>query len=291
MRSRSRLLGVFLPGLLAVVSIGLAACGSSSKSSSSGSSSGGSSSSSSSVSAEVAKFAPLTSAPAGAKKGGTLTVIGKGDIDYIDPGATYSQWGLVVQWAAQSPLMGWPPNVTSAPVPLLAASQPTLTDGGKTVTFKIKPNIHYSPPIGGGPGWSKPVVSQDVKYAIDRGLMPGVPNGYLTLYGADLVGLAQAEAAVKKTPTKAPDISGIKTPNSSTIVFHLTKPSAIGLIGMLSLPLSSPVPQGYAAKYDSQTPSSTYGAASDRRRAVLHHELSARQADRAGPQPELHRGF
>ena len=42
--------------------------------------------------------------------------------------------------------------------------------------------------------------------------MPGVPNGYLTLYGADLVGLSQAEAAVKKTPTKAPNISGITTP-------------------------------------------------------------------------------
>jgi len=261
MRSRSRLLGMLLPGLLALASLGVAGCGSSSKSSSSGG--GGASSSSSNsttgITAEVAKFKPLVSAPAGAKKGGTLTVLGNGDIDYIDPGATYSQWGLVVQWAAQSPLMGWPPNVTTAPVPLLAASQPTISDGGKTVTFKIKPNIHYSPPMGGGTGWTKPVVSQDVKYAIDRGLMPGVPNGYLTLYGADLVGLAQAEAAVKKDPTKAPDISGIATPDSSTIVFHLTKPSAVGLIGMLSLPLSSPIPQGYAAKYDAQTPSSTYG--------------------------------
>jgi peptide/nickel transport system substrate-binding protein len=259
MQSRSRLLGVFLPGLLAVVSIGLAACGSSSKSSSSGSSSGGSSSSSSSVSAEVAKFAPLVKAPADAKKGGTLTLIGKGDVDYIDPGATYSQWGLVVHWAADSPLVGWPPNDTSAPVPELAASQPVISDGGKTITFKIKPNIHYSPPLGGGAGWSNPVVSQDVKYAMDRGLMPGVPNGYLPLYGADLVGLSQAMAAVKKDPTKAPTISGIQTPDSSTIVFHLSKPSAIGFIGMLSLPLSSPVPQGYAAKYDAKTPSSTYG--------------------------------
>jgi peptide/nickel transport system substrate-binding protein len=256
------LLGVLLPGLLALASLGVAACGSSSKSTNTtggGSSSGGTSGQSSGVSAEVAKFAPLVKAPADAKKGGTLTVIGKGDIDYIDPGATYSQWGLVVQWAAQSPLMGWPPDVTSAPVPLLAASQPTLSDGGKTVTFKIKPNIHYSPPLGGGTGWSKPVVSQDVKYAIDRGLMPGVPNGYLTLYGGDLVGLAEAQAAVKKDPTKAPNISGITTPDSSTIVFHLSKPSAIGLIGMLSLPLSAPVPQGYAAKYDAKTPSSTYG--------------------------------
>src|SRR5947209_7204912 len=141
MRSRSRLLGVLLPGLLALASLSVAACGSSSKSSSSGGSGGGSSGSSSAVSAEVAKFAPLTKAPAGAKKGGTLTLIAKGDVDYIDPGASYTQWGLVVHLSADSPLMGWPPSDNAAPVPLLAASQPTVTDGGKTITFKIKPNI------------------------------------------------------------------------------------------------------------------------------------------------------
>jgi peptide/nickel transport system substrate-binding protein len=260
MRSRSRLLGVFIPGLLAVASIGLAACGSSSKSSSSGSSgSSGGSSSSSQVAQTVAKYKPLTTAPADAKKGGTLTVIANSDVDYIDPGAAYYQPTYMIDLAADSPLMGWPPNDTAAPQPLLAASQPTLSDGGKTVTFKIKPNIHYSPPTGGGAGWSKPVVSQDIKYAIDRSLMPGVPNGYTTLYFADLVGLSDAQAAVKKDPTKAPNISGISTPDSSTIVFHLSKPSAIGVIDALSLPVSAPVPQAYAAKYDAKTPSSTYG--------------------------------
>jgi peptide/nickel transport system substrate-binding protein len=262
MRSRSRLPGVFLPGLLAVVCVGLAACGgsSSSKSSSSGSSSGASGSSSSSkVAAEVAKFKPLTTAPSGAVKGGTLTVIANGDVDYIDPGAAYYQPTYMIDLAAQSPLMGWPSNDTAAPVPLLAASQPAVTDGGKTVTFKIKPNIHYSPPTGGGAGWSKPVVSADVKYAIERSLMPGVPNGYTILYMGDLVGMAQAQAAVKKDPTKAPNISGITTPDSSTIVFKLSKPSSIGLIDALSLPVSAPVPQAYAAKFDSKTPTSTYG--------------------------------
>jgi peptide/nickel transport system substrate-binding protein len=262
MRSRSRLLGVFLLGLLAVVSIGLAACGSSSKSSSSGSSGGGSSSSSSSasaVSAALAKYPARVTAPAGAVKGGTLTALSNGDVDYIDPGAAYYQPTYMVDLVADSPLMGWPPNDVAAPVPLLASSMPTVTNGGKTITFKIKQNIHYSPPLGGGPGWSKPVVSADVKYAIERALMPGVPNGYLVLYFGDLVGMSQAQTAVKKTPTVAPNISGIQTPDPQTIVFNLTKPSSIGVIDALSLPVSSPVPQAYAAKYDAKTPSSTYG--------------------------------
>ena len=75
--------------------------------------------------------------------------------------------------------------------------------------------------------WTKPVVAQDVKYAIDRALLPGVPNGYIGLYLADVVGLSQAQAAVKKDSTKAPDISGITTPDSSTVVIKLTKPSSI----------------------------------------------------------------
>jgi ABC-type transport system substrate-binding protein len=225
MRSRSRLLGVFLPGLLAVASIGLAACGgsSSSNTSSSSGSSGASSSSSSKVAQTVAKYKPLLSPPADSKKGGTLTVLANGDVDYIDPGAAYYQPTYMIDQAVDSTLMGWPTTDTAAPVPLLAASAPTVTDNGKTITFKIKPNVRYSPPTGGGAGWSKPVVSADVKYAFERTLMPGVPNGYTTLYFGDVIGLSQAQAAVKKDPTKAPNVSGISTPDPQTIVFHLSQ--------------------------------------------------------------------
>ena len=230
--------------------MGLTACGGSSHSNAT---------STSTISRQSATYQPRVVAPADAKRGGTLTVIAASDVDYIDPGAAYYQPTYMLDLAADSPLMGWPPNDTAAPVPLLASGRPVISDGGKTITFHIKPNVHYSPPMGGGPGWNKPVVSQDVKYAIERGLLPGVPNGYLTLYFGDLNGLSAAEAAVKKDSTKAPNISGITTPNSSTIVFNLSKPSSIGVIDALSLPLSSPVPRGYAAKYDSKTPSSTYG--------------------------------
>jgi peptide/nickel transport system substrate-binding protein len=250
---------VFLAGLLALASLGAAACGSSSKSNTASSGATPSAGQSAAVSNEQAKFPPVVTAPATAKKGGTLTIIANSDVDYIDPGAAYYQPSYMIDLAVDSPLMGWPPNDTAAPAPLLASGQPVVSDGGKTVTFHIKPNVKYSPPLGGGAGWSKPVVAADVKYAIERGLMPGVPNGYLSLYFADLNGLAAAEAAVKKDPTRAPDISGITTPNSTTIVFNLSKPSSIGVIDALSLPLSSPVPQGYAAAFDSKTPSSTYG--------------------------------
>lgn len=254
---RTRLLRIIAPALILALSGALSACGSSS--SSSGSHSSSRSSGGSSATNEQAKFPPLTAAPAGAKRGGTLTVLASGDVDYIDPGAAYYQPTYMIDQAVDRPLMGWPPNDTAAPKPDLASAAPIVSNAGKTITFHIKKGIRYSPPLGGGPGWNKPVVSADVKYAIERGLIPGVPNGYATLYFPDVVGLTQAEAAVKKAPTKAPNITGIQTPDPQTIVFNLTKPSSIGVIDALSLPLSSPVPQAYAAKYDTHTPSSTYG--------------------------------
>ena len=234
---------------MAVLSLGLTACGSSHSKTAS----------SSNISRRQGAYSPRVAAPADAKRGGALTLIANGDVDYIDPGVAYYQPTYMLDLAADSPLMGWPPSDTAAPVPLLASGEPVISNGGKTVTFHIKANVEYSPPLGGGKAWDRPVVSRDIKYAIERGLLPSVPNGYVALYLADVEGLAAAKAAVKKDPTKAPEISGITTPNPSTVVFNLSKPSSIGVIDALSLPLSSPVPEGYAAKYDSQTPSSTYG--------------------------------
>src|SRR5262249_12125644 len=52
---------------------------------------------------------------------------------------------------------------------------------------------------------------------------------------------------------------GIQTPNSSTIVFHMTKPGSTLLIQVLTLPLSAPVPASFAAPLDRHSPTS-YGA-------------------------------
>ena len=38
--------------------------------------------------------------------------------------------------------------------------------------------------------------SADVKYAIERTLLPGVPNGYTANYLADVEGMKEAQAAV-----------------------------------------------------------------------------------------------
>jgi peptide/nickel transport system substrate-binding protein len=239
-----RRLRLLLPVPVLIVLAGvLSSCGSS------GSSTNGSSSSSSS--AIPSQFQAPTAAPSDAKSGGHLTVLSEGDIDYMDPGAAYYQFTYMMDEATQRGLMGWQPEDVQ-PSPDLADGPPDVSSDNKTVTFHLRSGVKFSPPV------NREVTSKDVKYAVERSIMPGVANGYTATYLGALVGLKQAQAAVKKDPTVAPNISGITTPDDHTIVFQLTQPQSAVVIQILSLPVSAPVPEEYAKKMDAQTPSS-YG--------------------------------
>ena len=239
-----RRLRLLLPVPVLIVLAGvLSSCGSSGSSTSA--------SSSSASSAIPSQFQAPTAAPSDAKSGGHLTVLSEGDIDYMDPGAAYYQFTYMMDEATQRGLMGWQPADTQ-PSPDLADGPPDVSSDDKTVTFHLRSGVKFSPPV------NREVTSKDVKYAIERSIMPGVANGYTATYLGALVGLKQAQAAVKKDPTVAPNISGITTPDDHTIVFKLTQPQSAVVIQILSLPVSAPVPEEYAKKMDAQTPSS-YG--------------------------------
>jgi peptide/nickel transport system substrate-binding protein len=183
--------------------------------------------------------------PAEGKKGGKLTELWTDDVDNIDPGITYYQMGFQVAQATQKALYGYKANDAVNATPDLAESDPQISDDGKTVTVKIKSGVKFSPPV------NREVTSKDVKYAIERGFFNTVNNGYAGAYFGDLEG-AKVGA---KPGTKIP---GIKTPDDQTIEFHLKKGTGGVLAGALVLPLSAPVPESYAAKFDKKNPS-TYG--------------------------------
>jgi peptide/nickel transport system substrate-binding protein len=197
-------------------------------------------------------FPPPTAPPDDAKRGGTLQVISAGDIDYMDPGAAYYQFTYILDYAWQRALMGWPPDEDEAAQPDLADGEPQVSDGGRTVTFKIKDGVRYSPPV------DREIRAADFKYAIERGLMPGVANSYVSSYLGDVIGFDQAVAAIEQNPTVAPEISGITTPDDRTLVIRTSRPVAPVIIGALSLPLGAPVPEEYAKPFDSESPSA-YG--------------------------------
>ncbi len=236
---RRRVFPVIALGLMLFAALALAACGDDD------------SSSSSSTSSE--EFAAPTEAPSDAQPGGDLTVIAASDVDYIDPGAQYYQFSYMVSSATQSPLESWAPADVEKPTPLLATEAPTVSDDGKTITYTIRDDVEYSPPV------SRTATAADVKYAIERSLLPGVPNGYVQTYLAGVEGIDKAVKEAQDNPTGgAPDISGITAPDDTTLEIKLTNTTSVGVVGALTLPVSSPVPEEYAKQYDAENPS-TYG--------------------------------
>lgn len=183
------------------------------------------------------------------KRGGELTVLSVGDVTSLDPGYWYYTYDYqALAGPTQRQLYGFQPGATK-PSPDLAASMPRTSADGRTVTIKIKHNIRYSPPLQ-----TRTVTSADVKYALERTFMTSVQNAYSPFYYSAIVGSAAFRAH------RATDISGIRTPDDSTLVLKLAHPVGVISNGQaLALPGTVAVPQDYAAKYDRHDPS-TYGA-------------------------------
>src|SRR3954452_8616105 len=91
-----------------------------------------------------------------AKRGGTLTVLYNGDVDFIDTGITYYQYGFNVAYMTQRPLLSYKPDNAQAPVPNLASGPPKVTNGGKPLTVTIRKGVKFSPPV------NREVTSKDV---------------------------------------------------------------------------------------------------------------------------------
>src|SRR5262245_35363963 len=200
------------------------------------------------VAAGIAAAAAFAAQSAGngtpANRGGTITVLSAGDVDHIDPGAAYYSYSYEITYATQRPLLAYKPTSVRA-VPDLAAAMPKVSNGGKTVTVRIRDGVRFSPPV------NREVRSADVKYAIEVGCTASAANGYAGAYFDDIVG-------APATGTKSvPNIKGIQAPNRYTLVFKLKHPSGV-FIDALAQPLTAPVPAQYARRFDAQTVSS-YG--------------------------------
>jgi peptide/nickel transport system substrate-binding protein len=176
------------------------------------------------------------------KKGGKLTVLSAGDVDYMDPGTTYYVYTIGIMNAMHRGLYAYLPGSTQQAVPDLADGDPQIAKNGKTVTVKLKTGIMFSRPV------SREVTSKDVKYAIERAYTANVAGPYVRAYFGDVIGAPETPGPYKPVP-------GIQTPDDQTIVFKLKKGTGAALAGALAMPISIPVPKEYALKYDKANPS------------------------------------
>jgi peptide/nickel transport system substrate-binding protein len=116
--------------------------------------------------------------------------------------------------------------------PDLASAMPTVSSDGLTYTFKLKSGIKFGPPV------NRAITSKDIEYAFERiNTKPLIAQ-----YGFYFYGIVKGMDG--KAPKPAP-ISGIETPDDSTIIFHLTQPVG-DFLYRVSMPAAAPIPQEVA---------------------------------------------
>jgi peptide/nickel transport system substrate-binding protein len=160
--------------------------------------------------------------------GGTLTVGWEkafGETDNFDPTGEYlgDAWGVLTMEVKT--LVGYMHTAGAAGnkiVPDLATAVPVPTNGGTVYTFHLKPNIKYGPPL------NREITSQDFVTAMERLANPK-DGGEYAFYYTVIKGWDAYAAG------KAKSISGITTPDPTTVVFHLTQPTGDFLYRMTLL--------------------------------------------------------
>ena len=177
-----------------------------------------------------------------AQPGGKPTFLAAGDVDYIDPGQTYYTFGYMVQYAVNRPLYSFSPEDQETPEPDLAEGEPEISEDQKQITVKLKTGVRFAPPV------DREVTSEDVKYAMERAFSANVPSGYATSFFADIVG------APDEPTDGVKEIEGIETPDPQTLVLKLDRPTAVTVAAALVMPITVPVPEDYAAKFDRKSP-------------------------------------
>jgi len=197
--------------------------------------------------------------------GGTLKVEGSTDLSAgADPQGEYETIAFGLERTYTRQLVSYPAsstfNTAVSLVPDAASAMPTVSSDGLTYTFTLRSGLMWNttPP--------RPVTSQDFARGILRNCDPTLaPNGNPGYYVSTIQGFkAFCTAFENSNPAESPaaratfinngmtSVSGIKTPDASTIVFTLTQP-ATDFDSILALPFASAAPVEYM-KYTPLTP-------------------------------------
>jgi peptide/nickel transport system substrate-binding protein len=219
----------------------------------------GGSSSGSSGSASPSAGAPTN--------GGTLKLLGSGDVDHLDPASAHYTVSYTLERAFTRQLVSYPASssigVATTVEPDLASTLPTTANGGissdgKTYTFHLRsgPQWNTSPP--------RAVTAADVVRGMQRICNPASPCGGLSYYEDTIAGFtsfcngfakvnaSSATAMAKYMNSNA--VSGIKAPNASTVVITLTKPAS-DFLNIMALPFASAAPSSTSSTCPTVQPS------------------------------------
>jgi peptide/nickel transport system substrate-binding protein len=237
--------------IAAIAGLVLAACSSSSKSSS-----GGGSTPTTGASAPPSQAIPnqkyADNNHGTPVTGGTLTMLGVGDVDYMDPNASYYSVGYLNLRMWSRSLYTYPAvtGKTTIIQPDLATALPTITNGGKTYSVTIRNGVMWdtSPP--------RQVTAADVVRGVKRQCNPAQPFAGQTDYSAFIEGyttfctafgkVSGTDATAMGQFLEANNMPGVAVDpsNPQTVVFTLTQPVSY-FADILALHAFDPAPVEY----------------------------------------------
>jgi peptide/nickel transport system substrate-binding protein len=174
--------------------------------------------------------------------GGTAHFTHQSEPDSLDPALAFGLDSWQILNATCVKLLNYPdkpPPAGGQLEPEAARSLPTLSDGGRTYTFRIRRGYRFSPPS------HEQVTAQTFRFAIERSLSPKM-KGAARSFLADVVG---ADAYIAG---KAAHVSGVVA-RGDTLTIHLVQPapdllSRIALPFFCAVPLNTPLdPRGLRA--------------------------------------------
>ncbi len=211
-------------GLVLVLALGLAACGTTTGNG------GGSTPSSSSDEP---------------KQGGTLTLAYLTEPSSLDPAVAWN----VIDWQIEHDIYQGFLRYASKPgqagtelVPCLASEVPSSANGGisadgKTYTFRLRKGVMFQPPV------SREVTAADFKYSFERMMLE--PRAPATSFYMGVVG---ADAFMKG---KATEITGFKAVDDYTIEITLKNPD-LSFLNAVTMDFCDVVPKEWVEKWGKQ---------------------------------------
>jgi len=167
------------------------------------------------------------------KKGGNLQILATSDCDFWDPARPYyaNCWDMDRLLFRGLMMYDAKPGAAGTKVlPDLAATDPVVTDNLKTWKYTLKDNLKFQD--------GTPVTSQSVKYGIERVFAQDVLSNGPTY----LLDLLVGGKAYKGPYKDKKGLASIETPDSKTLIFHLTRPFS-DFNYVMAIPQSTPVPQ------------------------------------------------
>ncbi len=214
----------------------------------------------------VTPTATTSTSPPSAVKGGTLNMLGTGDITYLDPNISYYSIDQIVLRMFARALFTNPAveGKTTIAAPDLATELPTTGNGGisadgKTYTIKLVQGAKWDTTP------ARQITAADVVRGVKRTCNPvqpfgGIPDFQDLIVGykpfCDAFAKAGSTAAAIGTFLEKTDLPGVVAKDDATVVFTLTHPAAF-FLDMLTMPAFSPAP----VEINKYVPGSADGAA------------------------------